>query len=76
MFPEGAKAVAGTLSPALEGIGRLFTMLAARGWHVQPVGVSEAGRFVVRFGPAIETSDILSVADPGPLIMDRIRALV
>jgi hypothetical protein len=76
IFPEGAQATAGKLSPPLPGIGRLFTMLAERGWHVQPAGVSEAGRFVVRFGPPIETAAILEARDAGALILGRIADLL
>ncbi len=76
VFPEGAQAKAGTLSPPLDGIGRLFTLLAQRGWPVQPVAVSEAGRFIVRFGPGICSREILAAPDPGVTIMDRIARLL
>jgi hypothetical protein len=76
LFPEGAHAIAGTLSPPLDGIGRLFAMLAERGWHVQPAGVSESGRFIVKFGPPICTGEIRQARDPGQLVMERIADLV
>ncbi len=76
IFPEGAQATAGTLSPALPGIGRLFGLLAERGWHVQPAGVSEAGRFVVRFGPPIAANLILRAPDAGELVLSRIGELL
>lgn len=76
VFPEGAQATAGGLQPPIEGIGRLFRMLAERGWPVQPAGVSECGRFIVQFGRAISTAEIQRANDPGRLIMDRIKDLV
>ncbi len=76
IFPEGAEATAGRLGPPLPGIGRLFAMLAQRGWQVQPVGVSEAGRFVVRFGPTIDVPTVLEAREPGQLVLSRISTLV
>jgi 1-acyl-sn-glycerol-3-phosphate acyltransferase len=76
IFPEGARAIAGFLSPPLPGIGRLFTMLAERGWPVQPAAISEAGRFIVKFGPPIRQDDILAAPDAGQLVMDRIAGLL
>lgn len=76
VFPEGARAIAGQLSPPLDGIGRLLQMLAERDWPVVPCGISEAGRFVIRFGAAIPPSDILRSRDPGLCVMHRIAELV
>ncbi len=76
VFPEGAHATAGHLQAPLEGIGRLFKMLADRGWAVQPAGISESGRFIVNFGPTVTTAELQATLDPGQLVMDRIRDLV
>jgi 1-acyl-sn-glycerol-3-phosphate acyltransferase len=75
IFPEGAKATAGRLTPPLPGVGRLFRLLAERGWPVVPAGVSEAGRFVVRFGAPIPAHEVKLAADPGALVMSRIAEL-
>jgi hypothetical protein len=76
VFPEGADATAGKLQPPLEGIGRLLSLLAERGWPVQPAGVSESGRFIVKFGRTISTDEVRRALNPGQLVMDRIRDLV
>lgn len=51
VFPEGAAGIAGKLSPPLPGVNRLLQLLRL---PVVPVGISEAGRFVVRFGKPVE----------------------
>lgn len=82
VFPEGAKASADALGPPLAGIGRLFTMLAAKGWRIVPAGVSEGHsasgahrRFFVRFGPPIGIDKILNCTDAGRLAMEHIEEL-
>jgi hypothetical protein len=75
IFPEGAEAAAGRLTAPLPGVGRLFKLLAERGWPLVPAGVSEAGSFVVRFGAAIAPGDVKLAADPAALVMSRIAEL-
>ena len=73
IFPGGAAGVAGEVGAALPGVGRLLRQL---GLPVVPAGVSEDGRFVVRFGTVIAVHEIASAADAGDLVMSRIRQLV
>jgi hypothetical protein len=73
IFPEGAAGVAGQVGSALPGVGRLLQQLKL---PVVPARVSERGRFVVRFGPAIEPAELAAARDAAELVMSRIRALI
>lgn len=75
IFPEGAGAKAGTPGPPLPGISRLLSLMAAKNWGVLPVGVSEAGRFVMRFGCLMPAHEIVESRDPAEEVMVRVRAL-
>ena len=74
IFPEGAAAVAGKLTDPLPGVNRLLRQLAKSGWPVLPAAISEAGRFVIRFGPVVRAAELLEADDPARLAMERIRA--
>lgn len=76
LFPEGAAGSAGVLAEPLPGIDRLLTQLARRGLPVVPAGISEAGRFVIRFGAAITTEAVLQAKDAARLVMARIGGLI
>lgn len=73
VFPEGARATAGTPGPPLPGIGRLFRHLALAGIPVLPARVGENGaQFLIRFAEPLTTTRILEAADPGELVMSAI----
>lgn len=76
LFPEGVLGTADQMSDPLPGVDRLLTHLAKRGVPVVPCGISEHGRFVIRFGRVIETSDVLRAGDAAEMAMARIRELV
>jgi hypothetical protein len=75
LFPEGVAGKAGRLADPLPGVDRLIARLARIGLPVVPCGISEAGRFVIRFGPAIGCGEILEASDGARLVMARIRTL-
>ena len=76
IFPEGAGATGGRLSAPLPGVDRLLRQLARRGWPLLPAGVSEDGRFVIRFGPVVSTAELLASEDPAALAMQRIQEVL
>lgn len=76
LFPEGVAGVAGALTPPLPGVERLIAHLAKAGMPAVPAGVSESGRFVIRFGPAVPAAELLAAPDAATLIMGRLKPLV
>ena len=75
LFPEGVNGVAGRIAAPIPGVARLLVHLAKKGVPVVPVGVSEAGRFVLRFGAPISTEQLEESADAGKFVIDRITQL-
>ena len=76
IFPEGVAGSAGRLTAPLPGVDRFLAHLGKAGLPLVPCGVSEAGRFVIRFGEPIPSADVAASADPAALAMDRIRGLL
>ncbi len=76
LFPEGVAGSAGLLHPPLEGVDRLIALLAKRGWPALPVGVSEAGRFVIRFGKLVDAEELIQTGDAAGLLMGRVSQLL
>lgn len=76
LFPEGVAGAAGRLTDPLPGVDRFVALLAKKGWPALPAGVSEDGRFVVRFGPMIEPEEITKSPDAAALLMSRIASLI
>jgi len=76
IFPEGVAGSAGKISSPLPGVERFLPMLARRGWPALPVGISENGRFVIRFGELVPQKDLLSSPDAAKLLMSRVAALM
>ena len=73
IFPEGAAAIAGALSPPLPGVDRLLRQLAKSGWPVLPAAIGEAdGRLTVSFGPLIAAEELQGCPDPAALTMARV----
>lgn len=75
LFPEGVAGKAGKPADPVPGVDRLIAQLARIGLPAVPCGISEAGRFVIRFGPAIGCPELLASSDAARLLMTRIRAL-
>lgn len=76
LFPEGAAGVAGRLHPPLPGVGRLIAHLAKAGLPAVPAGISEAGRFLIRFGAPVAPAELLAAPDAAALTMQRVAALL
>ncbi len=76
LFPEGVAGVAGKLTAPLNGVDRFVALLAKRGWPALPAGVSEDGRFVVRFGELIQPEELSQAPDAAELLMSRIARLI
>lgn len=76
LFPEGVAGSAGKLTEPLAGVERFLPLLARRGWPVLPAGVSEDGRFVIRFGELISTEEILASSNAAQLAMSRVAELM
>ena len=76
IFPEGVAGSAGQMHPPLPGVDRFIALMARRGWPAVPAGISENGRVVIRFGPPIEPTELMQVADASALLMSRIGDLV
>lgn len=76
IFPEGVAGSAGKLTAPLPGVDRFLALLAKRGWPILPAGVSEDGRFIIRFGPVVPTELVLASTDPAGLAMERVAELM
>lgn len=76
LFPEGVAGSAGKLTSALPGIDRFLVQMARLGLPLVPCGISESGRFLIRFGAAIAPGEVLAATHPDQLAMDRIAALL
>ncbi|MCC6264394.1 MAG: hypothetical protein IT169_12515 [Bryobacterales bacterium] len=76
LFPEGVAGSAGTLGPALPGVDRFLRQLARAGMPAVPCGVSEQGRFVIRFGHAVAPEELLEFRDAAGEMMARVRRLI
>jgi 1-acyl-sn-glycerol-3-phosphate acyltransferase len=76
LFPEGVAGAAGNLSKPLPGVERLLAHLAKAGMAAVPVGISENGRLVIRFGKVICAQDLLSARDAAELLMERVADLI
>ena len=74
---EGVAGSAGVLTDPLPGTERLIHQLARLGLPAVPCGISEAqGRFLIRFGPALEPQQLTAAPDAARLVMDRIARLI
>jgi hypothetical protein len=76
LFPEGVGGSAGMLTTPLPGVDRLLAHLAKAGVPVQPIGISEQGRFVIRIGQTITAAELADADDPARLAMNRVADLV
>ncbi|MDX2270110.1 MAG: hypothetical protein NW208_18555 [Bryobacter sp.] len=76
LFPEGVAGSAGKLHPPLPGVDRFLALLAKRGWPALPVGASESGGFLLRFGELIPPETLLASPDPATHLMNEIRRLI
>lgn len=76
LFPEGVAGVAGQLTDPLPGVERLIALLAKRGVPAIPVGVSESGRFLIRFGRLVGAEDLVSSPDSAKLLLSRVQELI
>jgi len=76
IFPEGVAGSAGKLTDPLPGVDRFMALLAKRGWPALPAGVSEDGRFIIRFGKLVEASEIAAAPDAAALLMGRVADLI
>ena len=76
LFPEGVGGSAGTLTAPLPGVDRLLAHLAKAGVPVQPVAISEQGRFVIQIGQTISAAELVKADDPAQLAMNRVADLL
>lgn len=76
IFPEGVAGAAGRLTDPLPGIERFLPLLAKRGWPAVPAGISEEGRFLIRFGEMVRPEEILAAPDAAKLLMARVARLM
>ena len=76
LFPAGVAGSAGRFTAPLPGVDRFLAHLAKVGLPLVPCGVSEAGRFVIRFGVAIPAADVVASPDAAAMAMERISELV
>jgi hypothetical protein len=76
IFPEGVAGTAGVLVDPLPGVDRVLRHLGTLGWPAVPCGVSEAGRFVLRFGPVVPALDLAESEDAAKLCMAAVAALL
>lgn len=76
LFPEGAAGIAGQLTDPLPGVERLIAHLGKRGMPAVPCGISENGRFIIRFGQPIAPKELVSAPDAARLCMQRIAGLI
>ncbi|MBM3761230.1 MAG: hypothetical protein FJW36_13395 [Acidobacteria bacterium] len=76
IFPEGVAGSAGKLTDPLPGVDRFMALLAKRGWPALPAGVSEDGRFIIRFGKLVEASEIAAAPNAAALLMGRVADLI
>jgi len=76
IFPEGVAGSAGQLTAPLPGVDRFLALLGKAGLPVVPCGVSEAGRFVIRFGEPIPAATVAEAEDPAAMAMEKIRQLM
>jgi 1-acyl-sn-glycerol-3-phosphate acyltransferase len=75
LFPEGVHGAAGHITDAVPGLSRFLTSLSSLGVPVVPVGVSEHGRFILRFGPTISSDELRNADDAATLVLQRIRSV-
>jgi 1-acyl-sn-glycerol-3-phosphate acyltransferase len=76
LFPEGVAGSAGQLHPPLPGVDRFIALLAKRNWPAIPAGVSENGRFQIRFGQPIPPASLLAEPNPATHLMAKIQSLL
>lgn len=74
IFPEGVAGAAGVLTDPLPGIERVLVLLRR---PVVPCGVSEDGRFVLRFGSPVAAAELEAAgADAAKLVMRQVAQLM
>lgn len=76
IFPEGVAGSAGNLTAPLPGVDRFLAHLGKAGLPLVPCGVSEAGRFVIRFGEPIPAAELAASDDAATLAMKSISHLL
>lgn len=76
IFPEGVAGSAGKLTAPLPGVDRFLSHLGKAGLPLVPCGVSENGRFVIRFGETIPAKEMAASEDAATLAMQRIGELL
>ncbi|MFN7545784.1 MAG: hypothetical protein ACK5TN_23640 [Acidobacteriota bacterium] len=76
LFPEGVAGTAGNLTDPLPGLERFLPLLAKRGWPAVPAGISENGRFVIRFGSLVTAEELLASPNSARLLMSRIAEMI
>lgn len=76
LFPEGVAGSAGSLTEALPGVGRFLRQLARIGIPAVPCGISESGRFVIRFGKLVDADELTAFPDAASAMMKRVAELI
>ncbi|MBY0505017.1 MAG: hypothetical protein K2X03_13980 [Bryobacteraceae bacterium] len=76
IFPEGVAGSAGQLTAPLPGVDRFLSHLGKTGLPLVPCGISESGRFVIRFGDTVPAEEVAASEDAAALAMARIALLI
>jgi hypothetical protein len=76
IFPEGVAGVAGVITDPLPGVDRVLSHLGKKGLPAVPCGISENGRFVIRFGPPIPAVELAGATDAASLCLSHVKKLI
>jgi hypothetical protein len=76
LFPEGVAGSAGKLTDPLPGVDRFVLQMARLGIPAVPCGISERGRFLIRFGSLVTAAELTHAEDPAREMMRRVAELL
>jgi hypothetical protein len=76
LFPEGVAGSAGHLTDPLPGVDRFVLQMARMGIPAVPCGISEKGRFLIRFGRLVTAFELTQSPDAAREMMRRVAGLL